>query len=366
MRIIRISLLSILIITFFIFPSCRPPLQNKKKVKPAKNVILLIGDGMGLSQIYSSYVFNKGFLNIEKFKYIGLQKTYSASDFITDSGASGTAIACGKKTNNQMLGLAPDSSKLVSILKIAGKNGYSTGLVATSSIVHATPAAFIAHQPYRYLYENIALDFLNTDIDLFIGGGRKYFYKRKDSLNLMDSLTARNYKILYNVNDIDINKYNKVACFTAEDHNPKMSEGRGNYFPNAVEKAIGVLNKNKKGFFLMAEGSMIDFGCHANNQEFFVSEVVDFDNAVGKALEFAKKDGNTLVIVTADHETGGIGIVGGDINSGEVQVKFSSTDHTGVWVPVFAYGPGAENFIGIYENTDIFEKMLNAFGFKKE
>ena len=337
--------------------------DEKQKHKKAKKIILLIGDGMGLTHLYTGYTVNKGNLNIERFKYIGIQKTYSLNDYITDSGASATAIATGEKTNNKMIGLRPDSTVLKSIIEIAEDNQIATGLVATVTITHATPAAFFAHQPYRYMYEEIALDFLKTDIDLFISGGKKYFANRTDGLNLIDSLKARKYDVLFNLEEIDTDKMSKVACFTADTHNVKMVEGRGDLLPNAVEKAIQVLDNNEKGFFLMAEGSQIDWGGHANDQDYLITELVDFDNAVGKALDFAEKDGNTLVIVTADHETGGIGIKAGNLEKGVIELGFTSTQHTGVWVPVFAYGPGAEEFIGFYENNYIFNKMIKAFGF---
>ncbi|MFO7844067.1 MAG: alkaline phosphatase, partial [Bacteroidales bacterium] len=233
---------------------------------------------------------------------------------------------------------------------------------STSSILHATPAAFIANNISRNNYQEIALDFLKTDIDIFIGGGRKNFKDRDDGLNLIDSLVNKQYQVTTKINDINLTDYQKFAVFTAEKHNPEYRNGRGDMLPNATEKAIEVLNQNEKGFFMMVEGSQIDWGGHDNDIDYILTELFDFDRAVGKALEFAKKDGETLVIVTSDHETGGLTLTGGSINNKTIEASFSTDYHTADMVPVFAFGPGAENFMGIYENTDVFHKMMQSLG----
>jgi len=332
--------------------------------KHPKNVILMIGDGMGLAQIYAGMTANQGHLNIEKFKYIGLSKTHSASDYITDSGAGATAIATGKKTYNNAIGVGIDSLPLKTILEIAEENRLSTGLIATSIIVHATPAAFVAHQKHRNMYNEIATDFITSEIDLFIGGGRKYFENRNDSINLTDSLRKRGYQIAYDTSELKNTEALKIAALLANDHLPGISEGRGNMLSLALEVAIRNLSANDNGFFLMLEGSQIDWACHDLDTNDIILEVLDFDRAVGRALEFAARDKNTLVIVTADHETSGIAITGGDLKTGRVEMKFANDKHTGLPVPVFTYGPGAENFAGFYENTEIFHKMMQSFGFK--
>ena len=251
------------------------------------------------------------------------------------------------------------------ILEYAEENQLATGLVSTSSILHATPASFIAHEQDRANYENIALDFLDVDIDLFIGGGRKQFANREDKLNLIDSLKKNQYSVIDGWQNLNPENEGKFAVFTAEEHNPEYLKGRGEMLPVSTEKAIQILNKNEEGFFLMIEGSQIDWGGHDQDIDYVTSEVIDFDNAVAKALEFAIKDGETLVIVTADHETGGLTITDGDMKKKTIVVNFSTDHHTSVMVPVFAFGPGAEDFGGIYENTEVFEKMMHAFGFAK-
>ena len=337
--------------------------NNIRKKATAKNIILLIGDGMGVAQLYAGMVVNNGHLNIEQMKHIGLSKTYSANDFVTDSGAAGTALATGQKTYKRAIGVSVDTIPIKSILEIAEENNKATGLVATSTITHATPASFIAHQPSRYNYEEIAEDFLKTDIEVFIGGGLKHFNDRKDGQDLTKTLKANGYDVIVNPYDIVNSTSDKIAGLIYEDSPPKHSQGRGDMLPQSAVKAMVTLNRNPNGFFLMIEGSQIDWGAHKKNTDYVVEEMLDFDKTVGEVLKFAEADGNTLVIVTADHETGGMTINEGDIKKGEVKAKFTSFDHTGVMVPVFAYGPGSEDFCGIYENTEIFHKMKQAFGF---
>jgi alkaline phosphatase len=338
--------------------------------KKPKNIILLIGDGMGVAQIYAGYTANKGHLNIERCTYSGFSKTFSASNYVTDSGAGATAIATGKKTKNGCVGTDSLGNVLKTILEYAEDNGKATGLISTSSITDATPAAFIAHEIKRDSDECIAFDFLKTDIDVFIGGGQKYFMKRHDKRNLLDSLTKRGYQVLFSMDKISRVTSGKLAGLTAYDNNPKYTEGRGDMLPNAASTAINILGKNEKGFFLMVEGSMIDWACHENDATYLINEMLDFDRTLGKALDFAAKDGNTLVIVTADHETSGVSIIDGNYATGDVSLNFAkknatSISHTGVMVPVFAFGPGAEHFTGIFNNTAIFEKMMMLFQFKK-
>jgi alkaline phosphatase len=335
---------------------------QRKHDKPV-NIILMIGDGMGVAQIYSGYTANHGQLNLFSFKSIGFSKTYSASDYITDSGAGGTAISTGNKTYNGAIGVNMDTVPVKTILEYAEEKGLSTGLVSTSAITHATPASFISHQADRDNYEAIAADFLKTDIDLFIGGGIDHFSSRKDGRNLLEELRQKGYQVVFSMDSITSVSQGKLAGLTARQHYPSIVSGRGNVLPDATQAALNNLSRNKKGFFLMVEGSQIDWGAHVNNTNTVVTEVIDFDKAIGIALEFAKMDKHTLIIVTADHETGGMSLQGGDFQLGTVEAKYTTTDHSGVMVPVFAFGPGAELFQGVQENTDLFFKMMNLFGF---
>ncbi|MFT3739791.1 MAG: alkaline phosphatase [Breznakibacter sp.] len=332
-------------------------IDNAKRfaAKP-KRVIFLIGDGMGVAHLYSGYTANKGNLNVFQMPYVGFSITYSANNYITDSAAGGTALAAGVKTTNGTIGMDANGKPVQSILHLSENKGLATGLVSTSSITHATPASFIAHVASRGSYEDIALDFLQTDIDVFIGGGRKHFEQRADGRNLSEELKKKGYKVAYSLKDVASTNTSRMAVLTADEHNGKSTE-RGDMLPQATTKAIEVLKNNKKGFFLMVEGSQIDWGGHQNDAAYVVGEMLDFDIAVGKALEFAANDKNTLVIVTADHETGGMSLVGGNIPNGQVKASFNSPDHTAEMVPVFAYGAGAEKFAGVYQNIDIFKKL---------
>ena len=329
---------------------------QKFKSKTPKNVIMMIGDGMGVAQIYAGYTANGGHLFLDNFKQIGFSKTQSANNYITDSAAGGTALSTGQKTYNKAIGVNTDTVAIKTILEMAEGKGMATGLVSTSAITHATPASYIAHQGSRGSYEDIAADFMKTDVDVFIGGGYKHFAERKDKRNLTKDLQANGYQVLRNMDDIAKVKSGKLAGLTADEHN-EVYPKRTMDLPLSTQTALNILNQNKKGFFIMVEGSQIDWGGHTNNTIYLVNEMLDFDRAIGKALEFASKNGETLIIVTADHETGGFALIGGNMKTGMVKGAFSTGGHTGVMVPVFAYGPGAQNFTGIMENTDIPQKI---------
>ncbi len=330
--------------------------NQKFKTDKPKNIIFLIGDGMGVSQVFSGLTANKGRLYLSNFKHIGFSLTQSADNYITDSAAGGTALSTGVRTNNGAIAVDVNNKPVTTILEEAEEKGLSTGLVSTSTITHATPASFIAHQPQRSMYEEIAADFLNTDIDVFIGGGKAHFTQRKDGRNLVDELKEKGYRYEEDINVVKNVKEGKLAALI-EDGDAGRMEHRADMLPLATTTAINILSKNDKGFFLMAEGSQIDWGGHAGSTIYIVEDMLDFDQVIGKALDFAAKDGETLVIVTADHETGGMAITGGNIEQGVVKAAYPTNGHTAVMVPVFSYGPGAENFTGIMKNTDIHDKM---------
>jgi alkaline phosphatase len=331
------------------------PTSNKKP----KNVILLIGDGMGVSHIYAGITSNLGQMYIQNFKKIGFQTTYSASDYTTDSAASGTALATGSKTYNGAIGVNTDRVVVENIREKCEKQGMATGVVATASITHATPAAFVAHQPQRSMYEAIAADFLNTNIDVFIGGGYKHFAERKDGKNLVDELKEKGYQVETEMKKIAKTKKGKLAGLVSSEHPTTIEDGRGDMLIKATETAINILDDDPDGFFLMVEGSQIDWAGHQHNTSYLVTETHDFDKAIGKALAFAAKNKETLVIVTADHETGGFAINNGNMKTGEVLGEYTTGGHTGVMIPVFAFGPGSDEFTGFYDNTDIPKKIEN-------
>lgn len=343
------------------FLSCNQQNPAESKPQKAKNVILLIGDGMGITQVSSRYYYGEGEPNFSRFKHIGLSRTSSSRQKITDSAAGATAFACGKKTYNGAIGVDDDTLAIPTLIEIASPKGVQTGVVATSSITHATPASFYAHVYSRQEHEAIAQFLLHSDVDFFAGGGLEYFVERKDEINYLDSLNAYGFGVdtsgLYPVEG-------KPAYLLADDGMPTMKEGRGDFLPKATQMALAEIGDSPKGFFLMVEGSQIDWGGHANDGEYIVTEVQDFDKVLGDVLDFAEKDGNTLVVVTADHETGGFSLVAGkrgDIPDYRLlDFGFSTGGHSAAMVPVFAYGPGAESFGGIYQNSEIHHKILQA------
>jgi len=325
-----------------------------------QNIILLIGDGMALSQITAARTVNDDQLNILRCNYIGIQSTHAADKYVTDSGASATAMACGEKTNYYTIGVDINGNPLTSIIEMAEASGMATGLMTTSTIVHATPASFFAHHTDRFAYEDIALQLIHQDVDFFMGGGKLYFDQRSDGLNLIDSLLAKNYEVVQSLEQVSGNK--NTAVFIANNHPTRYAWGRGDVLGNSLELALSMFKNKEKGFFIMVEGAQIDWAGDENDQDYLMAEMLDFDRAVGKAIDFAEVDGNTLVIITGDHETGGFSLLDGDRNNNTVEGGFLTTQHTGSMVPVFAFGLGAKEFIGVYENSEIFYKMQSQLG----
>jgi alkaline phosphatase len=340
--------------------------SNTLPIKPAKNVILMVGDGMGVSQITAGLYSNNNYLALERCPVVGLMKTHSSNNKITDSAAGATAFASGIKTYNGAIGVDADRNVVPTILEMAETSGLKTGLISSSSLTHATPAAFYTHNHKRaYINDSAITDFMTSGIEVFMGGGKHYFTTRDDSLDYWSLLPGMGYTVLDTILDSVPLKTEKLICLDAEKHMLSIENGRGAFLPLAAEKGLQVLDyKNEKGFFMMIEGAQIDWGGHENNSSYIISEMLDFDKTIANVLDFAAKDGNTLVIITADHETGGYA-VGYDNDADTVQGAFTSGYHTAAMVPVFAYGPGAEAFSGIIDNTDVFYKMMAALGLSK-
>lgn len=367
--------LSHLLLFFLLLPlGCKSPANLNQEVlerePPARNIIILIGDGMGIGQISAGMYSHKKPLELEQFKVIGLQKTYAANDLITDSAAGATAFATGHKTNKSSLGLDEEGNIVPNIFEQAKAREYALGLLTTSSIVHATPAGFFAHVPLRSQYEDIAEQLTKKDIDFFMGGGMRYFNQRdSDSRDLISDMRNNGYNIydayetgLYTITP-DFSQ--GFGYFTAKEDPQKKLNGR-RYLPPATRIGARFLQKrSSRGFIFMVEGAQIDWAGHANDQEFMITEMLDFDEAVGEAMAFARRNKETLVIVTADHETGGYAIQPGSRQDSLI-AGWTVDDHTASLVPVFAYGPRADLFRGIYENTAIYEKMVQALGWRDE
>lgn len=352
----HLTIFLLIILTSLLSTSCSNNNCNKSTNKP-QNIILLIGDGMSIPQIYASMLTQESPTSFEQFPVTGLVKTQSKSHKITDSAAGGTAIATGHKTNNGMIGMNADSIAVPSMLEIFSDKGMKTGVVATSYITHATPASFVAKNINRNNYEEIASDFANSDkVDLLIGGGRNHFNKRKDNVNLIEKMQSDGWNYYDTLINIDTSA-NKIIVLADDNHLPPYSV-RGNFLPDATSIALKNL-KNENGFFLMVEGSQIDFACHDKDSIYLVNEMLDFNNTINVVLEFAKENPNTLVIVTADHETGGLSIIDPNENYTKTEFHFSNGSHTPLLVPIFAYGCGSENFSGIMDNTDIISKIID-------
>ncbi|MCY1722645.1 alkaline phosphatase [Prolixibacteraceae bacterium Z1-6] len=332
-----------------------------KNIRPTKgekvdNVILMIGDGMGISHYSSAWIANKGHMNIENCMYAGLVKTYAANKLITDSGAAGTAMATGQKANYHSIAVDVDNNPLNSMTDLANDKGLSTGIIVTCGLTDATPATFCANNPDRDKEEELATDYLNCGVDFILGGGRDKFHNRSDNRNLLDEMKAKGYKVCSSLEETLNTKDERVFAVLEEGQLP-LANDRGDLFQKACEKALDVLSKNKNGFFAMIEGSRIDDCGHWNDLPGLVAEIGDFDRTVGQVLEWAQKNGKTLVVILSDHETGAFTIIGGDISNGEVTGNFANKEHSGILVPVYAYGPQSNQFTGIMENTDIFKKI---------
>jgi alkaline phosphatase len=337
-----------------------------------KNIIFCIGDGMGLGQVCLARMKGAGVdgkLNMERLPVVGLVRTHSFNKLVTDSAAAGTAMATGFKTNNRMVAMNPEGKKYLTILEAAKNKGMATGLVVTSAISHATPACFGAHVKSRKNKAKIAEGLLENKINVMFGGGRRHFLpksdpnsKREDERDLISEAKKAGYSYIKSAEEL------KSACgpfllglfqvkgLTTRAPEPSLAE--------LTEKAIEILSKERKGFFLMVEGSQIDWACHDNDAGDAVRQTLLFDEAVKLAIDFALKDKRTIVVVAADHETGGMIVKGGDLQCKKLDVNWSTKGHSGLPVPVYAFGPGAEIFGGVYDNTEVPKKFAELLKIK--
>jgi alkaline phosphatase len=361
---------SLVFLTLINFGNPQSFADSSTEVRKAPNVILLIGDGMGHSQLSSALYFGNKEPNYLRFPVVGLSRTSSSSHKITDSAAGATAFSCGVKTYNGAIGMGPDSTALPTILEKLEDQSWQSGLIATSSITHATPASFYGHVKLRKQQFDLAEQLIASKVDFFAGGGKRFFFRRLDEKNLFPAIEANN--LLLDTLELTAKNWQKgkrYGYLLAEDGLPPVEEGRGDFLKQATNLALDYFKKQDAPFFLVVEGSQIDWGGHANEGNYLVSEMLDFDRAIGAALDFAEKDGNTLVIVTADHECGGFALKAttkkvpfmGEVDDYDsLSYSFGTDGHTGAMVPVLAYGPQAEKFGGIYQNNTIYEKIISA------
>lgn len=326
---------------------------------PVTNVILMIGDGMGIHHLFAAGAANKGKLYIENCPITGISKTRCTNKLVTDSAAAGTAMATGSKTLYHRVAINPEGEKLDSLVDKAADLGKSTGVIVSCELNDATPASFCANNEERSNAYDIIGDYPHSRADFIFGGGSKYFTQRPDGRDIFKEMQSKGYKTAQSWDAAADLSSEKMLIVTAPGNLPPPSV-RGNVLGKATSKALNVLSRNPNGFFLMVEGSNIDKAAHRNNLEEMIDEIHDFDQTVGIVLKWASLHPGTLVVITADHNTGAFALVGGDQQKGEITALFSSHGHDGVSVPVYAYGAGSSTFSGVYENTEIFHKILHA------
>jgi alkaline phosphatase len=334
--------------------------------KGNKNVILIIGDGIGVAQWQAGLIANKGQLNLKKFENIGFLLTHTANSLTGAAPDNSTAIATGVKSYMGAVSVNTDTIPVKSIIEYAEENGISTGIVSANTLLEGGIAPFVAHEKSRKAMENIAASYLTHNLDVFIGAGSSFFTQRKDGRNLLEELRQKDYQVVQSMDSIRKIKSGKLAGLTADQNNLGINEGRGSMFPDAVQSALNILSKNEKQFFLFIADVFADRASHSGNAELVALETIDLDRAIGKALEFARKDKNTVVIVASGPEASGMALTGGNIQNGTIEAKWAVPGmiHTGTMVPIFAFGPSSDQFKGIQDNTDLFGKMMDLLGLK--
>ncbi len=360
--------------------------------RKAENIILLIGDGMSISQV-SSYRLLKGGPNerisVDKFPVSGIVLTHSEDAIVTDSASSATAYSTGSKTNNGALGLDINKAKLENLTEKISKHGFVSSLIATSEVTHATPAAFASHVDLRWKTDEISAQMVDSNVTTILGGGRHFFLpeemggKREDGRDLLTEVKDSHILLTHKdqLNDFDNSNLEKVIGLFADEHlrdiekpdnhstEPTLSE----MLDFAIKRSESYKANGCDGSFIMVEGSQVDWAGHSNNINYLRREMQDFDEAVELAMNYAKENQDTLVVVTADHETGGLLIEPADptdYTGNEVKFSFNTAigrgSHTGVPVPIYAYGPGSKNFTGTLDNTDVYRAMIAALDLSEE
>jgi len=329
-------------------------ISDEKKQLP-KNIILLVADGMGLAHLHAGFTVNRGDLTIFKLRNTALSLTASFDSYITDSAPGATAFSSGEKTNNRSVGVDPMGRKLKLLPEYFASRNKKTAIITSGDLTDATPAAFYAHQSERTESLAILKDFLNSPVNILAGSGNTSI----DSFLLKKQMDE--VPVLHSIDLLQSVKTQKqiIADTMAS---KSVLKGRSNWLSKAFNKTVQALSEHKDGFMMMIEGAQVDYGGHANDLPYLVSEVLDFDQLVSAVLKFADDNKETLVIITADHETGGLTLIDGDIEKGYVSGHFSTTDHTGIPVPIFAYGPMSHLFNGIFQNTEIFHRIMLALG----
>lgn len=372
----RQNLLSALCLLLMLLGGGIVQAQTPERVQPhmeavsedeVRNLILLIGDGMGLAQVSMWRIeqSDEGSTAFDRAQNVALIATHSANNRVTDSAAAGTALACGCKTDNGTLGLTPEGEQVESMIERARRAGRPTGEVVTCALQHATPAAFYAHVSDRDDTEAITTWLMRSGVDLLFGGGAQYVTAAQRA-----QLQQAGYGLVTTLEEAERCPESKLLGLFADEHLPSALEGRGDYLPRATRLALDRLadeaQRRKSGFLLMVEGSQIDWAGHANDAEALVAEMEDFDRTVAVAMDFADTHPGTLVVVTADHETGGLSIPSNEADfkrsESGLRYAFSTEGHSGTLVPVYLYGAGAERIHGVMDNTALSHALMGLLG----
>ena len=329
-----------------------------------KNIIILIGDGMGVDYVSTSVLSMKNDA-FRRFTTTGFSVTCSADNLVTDSAPGATAISTGYRTNNWTIAEDPWSDKpLTTIFELAEKLKKASGIVVTCSITHATPAAFVAHVKSRSDEFDIAEQETERKTDVFIGGGIKFFTPtsegggRTDGVNLLSKVESEGYDYYDSYEKLKNSDPDKKFYALFDSTGLPKAADRNYTLGDMTKIALDYLSKRPNGFILMIEGSQIDWAGHANDQAYLLSEMKDFNTALNTVLDFEEKNKETLVVVTADHETGGMSIVDGNLDGSKFDLKFSTKHHTANMVGIFAKGPGEREFSGIMDNYMIGRKLF--------
>ena len=335
-----------------------PTYRNDGSNKKIKNVIFLIGDGMGMNQVEAGYYANQG-LTVMNMKHLGFVTNHAKDQFTTDSAAGGSALATGKKHSNRHIAADDDGTPYPSLTDFFKEQGKTTGVLTLGHMVDATPTAFYGHNIERDDSDDLTVDLLESNVDILCGCGMGDFVRRHDGrTNLLGELKDAGFNIIEDYAQID-EQDGKVICIDKR-MDDAADEQNLTLLADATRETIAQLQKmdrKNKGFFLMIEGAKIDYAGHSMCLPGSILEMLSFDLAIKEALKFADQNGETLVIVTADHETGGLVILDGDEATGRVMGLYFGNDHTPTMLPVFSYGPHSTDFQGVYKNTDIADKI---------
>ena len=369
------------------------PREHKAFAATPKNIVLVISDGMGVAQWQAGAIANGGTLNVGKMTHAGLLTTNPLDTFCGDAPSHCTALACGVNSHKGAVGVDKDDKPVKNIIELAKAAGIATGIVSSNTLVEGSNVPFIGHSKNRMMTEKITAQYVDTGVDVFIGAGESFFTNnikgfgpptgagqggagqaqgkqgapsmtlepRNDKRDLLGELRQKGYQVLSSWDEIKQVKSGKLAGFTDKMQQPNLEGGRDvNFYPDEVSLALNLISQNSKGFFLMTSSMFPDRASHNSKIELLCKEVINLDMAIGRTMDFADKSGDTLVIVAGSPEASGMSLVGGDIVNRTVEAKWSMpgmANHSGIMVPYFAYGAGAEQFGGAMLNTQLFDKM---------